>query len=147
MKKFRKLQDGLSFFFLGRFIIETKLNDFEKKGNRITHILSCSWAFILHEFYEPKVIVTGMSGRNTGNELMTVVTYLFLTVTLLLVCDIRDKKRKSKGGGWFKYYIRSIALISFYSIILYWTFVLLNIFNYQVVHLSPFDAIRIPASG
>ena len=33
MKKFRKLQDGLSFFFLGRFIIETKLNNSIDEAN------------------------------------------------------------------------------------------------------------------
>lgn len=121
---------------------EEKLSNFERTGNRLVHVLAFSWAVLLHEIYEPKLIVTGMSGRNMGNDATTGITYLFLTITLLLISDIRSKDRKMNSVNALKYYARSITLILFYCNILYWLFVTLNLINYGIFHFSPFDAIR-----
>lgn len=141
-----KIKSGINFMFLGRLLWEKKLSDFERTGNRLVHVLAFSWAVLLHEIYEPKLIVTGMSGKNMGNDSMTVITYLFLTITLLLISDIRSKDRKMNSVNALKYYVRSIILILFYCNVLYWLFVMLNLINYGVFHLSPFDAVRLPPS-
>jgi len=143
MSVISKIQDVISFLFFGKFIDENKLNAFEKTGNRLIHILAFSWAIFIHEIYEPKVLVTGMSGRNAGNDLMTVITCLFLTVTLVMISDVRSKDRKMNNNGTLKYYVRSVALIICYSTLFYWLFFTYNLINYGVVHFSPFDVIRI----
>lgn len=143
MSVISKIQDVISFLIFGKFIDESKLNAFERKGNRLTHILAFSWAIFIHEIYEPKVLVTGMSGRNTGNDLMAVITCLFLTVTLMMISDVRSKERKMNSNGTLKYYVRSVALIFCYSSIFYWLFFTYNLMSYGVVHFSPFDVIWI----
>ena len=143
MSVISKIQDIISFLLFGKFIAESKLNTFEKTGNRLTHILAFAWAIFIHEIYEPKVLVTGMSGRNAGNDLMTVITCLFLTVSLVMISDVRSKDRKMNNNGTLKYYVRTVTLILCYSILLYWLFFAYNFINYGVVHFSPFDVIRI----
>ena len=143
MKILNNIRNILFFYFTGRITDENELTKFEKKGNILVHLLTFFLSILLSEIYKPKIIVSGWGGRFIDNEFITIITYLFLLISLFFISDIRNKDYRKNNKNSLKYHIRTITLVFFYSGILYWIFFICNYINYGVIYFSPLDVIKI----